>query len=145
MKFLHKQEIDEYGGTTKHTVGTHIKDTLLKFQPKTRRIGRGLALFVGQGCVQLCIVIPPHSSKRNVSRHAITQPLETIQQYSTVKSSGKLHQQKSGGTAYHQVGLQFIAICSSRADSIDLRRDDVPNEFGPYSWPSSYTKCDTMV
>ena len=44
----------------------------------------------------------------------------------------------SGGTACHQVGLQFTAICSTRTDSVSLRSCGVDEKCSLYSWTSSY-------
>ena len=52
-------------------------------------------------------------------------------------SSSKLRQSSSGGAASYQVGLQFTAICSSHADSINLRSGGVPTDLVICSWTTS--------
>ena len=114
-------KIDEFGGTKKHRVATPIEDTPLKFKLKTRRVERKIARYGWQGSAQLYIVTTSNSiaGLRNAtSPDTLSRDLSAP---TVGTSSSKLRQSSSGGTASYQVDLQFTAIRSSRADSMNLR------------------------
>ena len=49
--------IESYGVNTNHLVATRVQDTLVKFQPKTRRMGVGELFLTGlRPAVQLSLI-----------------------------------------------------------------------------------------
>ena len=111
-------KIDTFGGAEDFRVGTSAEDTPLKFQLKTRRSARALCRFCVTGqrpTVQLQQVILPRVCETTLFQTRYHATFWVLQHRRNCANGA------AGARHLYRLGLQFSVICSSLADSLNLR------------------------